>query len=163
MDIQARIDAIDAKIAEIRNNMDAHDWINSGLGHTVYVPVIESTEGVYSDPEFGEIPLRYYHQTCSKNYRSLPANVIHSIDGFAAREVIRRCNFQISHIHDCFVFSPDHLQDVAGIYREVMAEIAKGNLFRDILRQITGDHSLEITKFSHDLDKDILNSEYMLS
>ena len=44
-----------------------------------------------------------------------------------------------------------------------MAEIAKGNIFRDILRQITGDSTMQITKASNDLDQDILNSNYMLS
>ncbi len=90
-------------------------------------------------------------------------NVIHSIDGWIAREMIRRCDFQLSHIHDCFVFSPDHLQEVVATYKEIMAELAAGNIFRDILRQITGNTSLEVTKYSNDLDKDILNSSYMLS
>ena len=77
--------------------------------------------------------------------------------------MIRRCDFQLSHIHDCFVFSPDHLQEVSQMYRVIMAEIAKGDILQDILRQITGDSSLKITKASDDLDQDILNSSYMIS
>jgi hypothetical protein len=77
--------------------------------------------------------------------------------------MIRRCDFQLSHIHDCFVFSPDYLQDVAGTYREIMAEIAKGNVFQDIIRQITGDTKIVVAKYSDDLDQAILNSSYMLS
>jgi len=141
---------------------DAHTWIMPD-GHTAYVPVIEAVNATYTDDELGEIPLRYYHQTSSENYRSLCPNVIHSIDGYIAREMIRRCDFQLSHIHDCFVFSPDHLQDVSRTYREIMAEIAGGDLFRDILRQITGNDQLTITKASLDLDKAILKSSYMLS
>lgn len=140
---------------------DHHSWVMPD-GHTVYVPVVESINATYIDDDLGEIPLRYYHQTRSENFRSLPANVIHSIDGYIAREMIRRCDFQLSHIHDCFVFSPDHLQKVALTYKQIMAEIAKSNMFRDILRQIIGDNTLEITKYSNDLDKDILNSSYML-
>ena len=90
-------------------------------------------------------------------------NVIHSIDGYIAGEMVRRCKFQLSHVHDCFVFSPDHLQEVAAMYRQIMAEIAKGDLFLSILKQITSDQTLTLTKYSNDLDKDILNSSYMLS
>tara|TARA_R110000765_G_scaffold105126_8_gene195152 strand:- start:9 stop:1757 length:1749 start_codon:yes stop_codon:yes gene_type:complete len=141
---------------------DHHTWTMPD-GHTVYIPVMEGINATYTDDELGEIPLRYYAQTTSDNYRSLCPNLIHSIDGYVAREMIRRCDFQLSHIHDCFVFSPDYLQDVAGTYREIMAEIAKGNVFQDIIRQITGDTKIVVAKYSDDLDQAILNSSYMLS
>jgi hypothetical protein len=141
---------------------DYHTWVMPD-GHTVYVPVVEGVNVTYSDDELGDIPLRYYHQTTSENFRSLCPNVIHSIDGYVAREMIRRCDFQLSHIHDCFVFSPDYLQDVADIYREIMAEVAKGDLFQSILRQLTNNDSMVVTKYSDDLDKNILESNYMLS
>ena len=145
-------------------NYDAeyHSWIMPD-GHTVYIPIIEGINGVYSDNELGDIPLRWYHQTKSDNFRSLCPNVIHSIDGYVAREMVRRCDFQLSHIHDCFVFNPNHLQEVSKTYREIMAGIAKSDLFCNILRQITGNSSLQIAKSSTDLDLDILNSNYMLS
>ena len=141
---------------------DNHSWTMPD-GHTVYIPVIEGVNGVYSDDEFGDIPLRWYHQTKSDNFRSLCPNVIHSIDGYVAREMIRRCDFQLSHIHDCFVFNPNYLQKVCKTYREIMAEIAKSDLFEDILRQITGNPNLKVAKASTNLDMDILNSSYMLS
>ena len=118
---------------------------------------------MYTDVELGDIPLRWYHQTTSDNFRSLCPNVIHSIDGYIAREMIRRCDFQLSHIHDCFVFNPNYLQKVIATYKEIMAEIAKSNLFNDILRQITGNPNISATKASTDLDLDILDSSYMLS
>ena len=144
------------------SNEDHHTWVMPD-GHTVYVPVIEGINGTYADAELGEIPLRWYHQTKSENFRSLCPNVIHSIDGYIAREMVRRCNFQLSHVHDCFVFNPNLLQVVGKTYREIMADIAKGDIFRDILRQITGDNTMQITKASSDLDQDILKSSYMLS
>ena len=52
---------------------DAHSWTMPD-GHEVYVPVVEAINGIYQDDEFGEIPLRYYHQTNSNNYRSLCPN-----------------------------------------------------------------------------------------
>tara|TARA_R100001530_G_scaffold35928_1_gene28030 strand:+ start:43 stop:717 length:675 start_codon:yes stop_codon:yes gene_type:complete len=143
-------------------NADHHTWVMPD-NHTVYIPVVEGTNGVYPDPELGDIPLRWFHQTKSDNYRSLCPNVIHSIDGYVAREMIRRCDFQLSHVHDCFVFNPNHLSKVASTYREIMAEIAKSDILQDILRQITGNNTLVLTKFSDDLDCDIKNSSYMLS
>ena len=77
--------------------------------------------------------------------------------------MVRRCDFQLSHVHDCFVFNPNHLQEVSKTYREIMADIAKSDLFSNILRQITGNSSLQISKTSNDLHLDILNSNYMLS
>ena len=139
-----------------------HSWIMPD-GHTVYIPVIEGVNGVYTDPEFGEIPLRWYHQTTSNNYRSLCPNVIHSIDGYVAREMIRRCKFQLSHIHDCFVFNPNHLQQVTTTYRQIMAEIASSDLLADIIRQITDNSKFTLTKASTDLNQAILQSSYMLS
>jgi hypothetical protein len=139
-----------------------HTWIMPD-GHTVYVPVVEGTNLTYSDSEFGEVPFRYNHQTSSDDFRSLCPNVVHSIDGYIAREMIRNCHFQLSHIHDCFVFSPNHLQEVTATYREIMANIAKSNIFEDILQQITGNSALKVNKLSDDLYKDILKSSYMLS
>ena len=143
-------------------NANYHSWVMPD-GHHVYVPIVEPTTGTYSDSEFNEISLRWYHQTKSDNFRSLCPNVIHSVDGYVAREMIRRCDFQLSHIHDCFVFNPNYLQQVTKMFRNIMAEIAKSNLLENILRQITGSSSLTINKSSTDLDRDIVNSSYMLS
>ena len=140
---------------------DSHSWVMPD-GHHVYVPVVEAINGVYSDEQFGDIPLRWLHQTTSDNYRSLCPNIIHSVDGYVAREMIRRCNFQLSHVHDCFVFNPNHLQKVTKTYREIMAEIATSDLLQDILRQITGDTTYSFSK-EEDLSQYILNSSYMLS
>ena len=141
---------------------DHHSWIMPD-NHTVYVPVLQEMSTNYPDPEFGDIPLRWKQAGPSDDYRSLCPNVIHSIDGYIAREMIRRCDFQLSHIHDCFVFNPNYLQKVSKTYREIMADIAKSDLFGDILRQITGNGSLKINKPNTNLSADILNSEYMLS
>ena len=77
--------------------------------------------------------------------------------------MIRRCNFQLRHVHDCFVFHPNYLQRVCKTYREIMADIAKSNLFEDILQQLMNDTSIKVSKDTNDLDTYILNSEYMLS
>ena len=138
----------------------SHEWVMPD-GHHVYVPVVEPINGTYSDEQFGDIPLRWLHQTKSDNYRSLCPNVIHSVDGYVAREMIRRCNFQLSHVHDCFVFNPNYLQHVTKTYREIMAEIASSNLLGNIIEQLTGCQ--QWSKTNDSLGQDILNSSYMLS
>tara|TARA_R100001530_G_scaffold33034_1_gene25964 strand:+ start:936 stop:2684 length:1749 start_codon:yes stop_codon:yes gene_type:complete len=141
---------------------DYHSWIMPD-GHTAYTAIVEGTSGIYADNELGNIPLRWYHKTKSDNYRSLCPNVIHSIDGYVAREMVRRCDFQLSHVHDCFVFNPNHLQKVSKTYREIMADIANSNLFSSILGQITGGKSAFNFGGTNQLAQDILNSQYMLS
>ena len=143
-------------------NADYHSWIMPD-GHTVHVPIVESTSNVYTDPQYGDIPLTWMQQTKSDNYRSLCPNVIHSIDGYIAREMVRKCKFQMYHVHDCFMFNPNYLQEVSKTYREIMANIATSDLFGNILRQITGNSSLKVTRTNNNLAADILKSEYMLS
>ena len=144
------------------NRADLHSWIMPD-GHRVHIPVLIDVDGTYPDPEYGNIPLRWKEKGASDNYRSLCPNVIHSIDGYIAREMVRRCKFQLYHVHDCFMFNPNYLQEVSKTYREIMAEIATKDLFGNILRQITGDSSLRVSKNSNNLAVDILKSEYMLS
>ena len=141
---------------------DSHSWIMPD-GHKVYVPIITTTNVIDSDPELGNIPLKFHKQNQSEDFKSLCPNVIHSVDGYVAREMIRRCDFQLSHIHDCFVFHPNYLQIVCKTYREIMADIAKSDLFESILQQLINDTSIQVVKDTDDLDTYILNSSYMLS
>ncbi len=52
---------------------DHHSWTMAD-GHHVYVPVVEPVNAEYRDLELGEIPLRYYQQMASDNFRSLCPN-----------------------------------------------------------------------------------------
>ena len=138
-----------------------HSWTMPD-GHKVIVPVVEPRDYVITDPELGKIPFRTYLKLPSKNFRSLVPNIIHSIDGYIAREMIRRCNFPMLPIHDCFLANPNHLQEIANTYRNVIAEIADMNLLQDILREITGNRNFIYRKRGN-ISKDILNSKYALS
>ena len=108
---------------------------------------------------------RFESNEPSSNYRSLAPNIIHSIDGYIVREVVRRAKelgFQVAHIHDAFCFHPNHISTVTRLYREVLAGIADSNLLSDILSEIKGEPVL-VNKFSTDLSADILKSKYALS
>lgn len=68
----------------------SYDWVMPDNFH-VHCPV---TETVYKEVEcLGEVVVvgKKVNQPHSRN-RSLSANVVHSIDGFLTRELIRRCN-----------------------------------------------------------------------
>jgi DNA-directed RNA polymerase len=145
---------------------DVHQWTLPD-GHIARVPVTEmaNTRIEIDELDHRTFTYRYNKQQPSENYRSLVANIIHSVDGYVAREMVRRNHYEgteLVHIHDCFVFTPDAMQDVARHYREIMAEIADSDLLADILSEITGE-TVTISKISDDLSNDILNSEYMLS
>ncbi len=142
---------------------DIHQW-ELPDGHIARVPVTEMTDVRVEIDELDHrtFTYRYNRQQPSENFRSLVANIVHSVDGFVAREMIRRCDTEIVHIHDCFVFSPDQLQLVCRTYRKILAEIADMDLLSDILSEISGEY-VPVEKLSNDLSTDILASEYMLS
>ena len=167
MEVQQRIDEIDARLATIHNSIDCHDWKAYGKGHVAKVNVTEMTDVRVEVDELDHrtFTYRYNKQQPSENYRSLVANIVHSVDGYVAREMVRRCHamgIELVHIHDCFVFSPDYLQFVTETYREVLAHIADSDLLSDILSEISGEY-VPVEKLSDDLYLDILGSEYMLS
>ena len=151
--------------------MDQNDkpkiYISKRCGHCIELLKIlrdnNDIKGNYIDPEFGKIRLEWESIGSNDDYRSLCPNVIHSIDGYIAREMIRRCNFQLVHVHDCFLFHPNHFLAVKDNYRKIMAEIAKSDLFGNILRQLTGKNSLRVNRKNNMLYTFIENSEYMLS
>ena len=66
-------------------------------------------------------------------------------------------------IHDNFIASPNHMNKVRQNYVEILAEIADSNILQDILREVTQNFSLVYKKYSNDLGKSILESEYALS
>jgi hypothetical protein len=142
---------------------DHHQW---GLpdGHIARVPVTHMVDARIEVDELDHrtFTYRYQKQEASKNFRSLVPNVVHSVDAYIAREMVRRTPFDLVHIHDCFVFEPDHLQEVCQTYREIAAEIAQSDLLSDILSQLAGRYT-PVKKISDDLHLDILNSSYMLS
>jgi len=98
--------------------------------------------------------------------RSLCANVVHSIDAYIARELVRRCdkdNVKVATIHDSFWGYPGDMNTIRRHFIAIMVEIARSNILQDILREITGDKSIRIGKDYPPLPNEILNCEYALS
>ena len=65
-------------------------------------------------------------------------SIIHSIDAYVAREVIRRSDFDVITIHDAFRCHPNNADTMKHTYNDIMVEINESRLFEDILQQITG-------------------------
>jgi DNA-directed RNA polymerase len=94
--------------------------------------------------------------------RSLAANVIHSVDSYLCREMIRRCNFDLYTVHDAYFASPNNMQVVRETYVEIMTEISASDLFSSIFSEVRGI-STKFKKFTHDMSAKVANAEYMLS
>jgi len=95
---------------------------------------------------------------------SLAANIVHSIDGYIVREMIRRTNkkkIELLTIHDCFYSHPNNMQSIREFYVEILAEISKAKILDSILSEIAGS-KVRINQDA-DISVDILSSEYALS
>ena len=140
-----------------------HSWTLPD-GHRSVVPVIETVDKRVEIDELNHRRFAYIYKANkpSRKSTSLVPNIIHSVDGYVAREMVRRCPFDIAHIFDCFYFHPDNMQDASRIYREILADIAQSDLLADILSEISGKN-ISIAKESDDLHLDILASKYAIS
>jgi hypothetical protein len=111
-------------------------------------------------------PLDIYYKEFyapSDKSRGLSANIIHSIDGYLARQVVKKMDEKgllITTIHDAFGTLPENLVELRKVYMEALLEIYDSNLLNDILVQATGAGRL-ISK--GDLTKEMmLKSRYYL-
>jgi len=140
-----------------------HQWTLPD-GHVAKVNVVDQVDARIEVDELNHMQFtyRFYPNQPSDRKTSLAPNIIHSIDGYVAREIIRRADFEVAHIHDAFTCHPNHMPKVMDFYRDILAEIAESNLLSDIISEITGT-DVQLKKFSYDLAEDIRKSEYMLS
>ena len=59
--------------------------------------------------------------------------------------------------------SPNYMNNVRRNYIEILAEIAESDLLQNILREVTGDHGIVLTKRNGNIAPLIRESEYALS
>lgn len=141
-----------------------HQWTLPD-GHVAHVKVIEQVDARIEVDELqcaNTFAYRFYPNQPSKRGTSLVANIIHSIDAYIVREVVRRCDFQVAHIHDAFTAHPNNMPKVMNMYRTILTEISKTDLLQDILSEITGT-KVTLQKFDFDLSSHIPHSQYALS
>lgn len=128
----------------------AHSWTMPD-GHVVVakvmIPVDKKIE--VDELQHATFTHRANINAPDKKGLSLAANIIHSIDGWIVREMIRRCDkdgFEMATIHDSFWCHPNHMNLVRLHYVEILAEIADSTLMQNILREITGTNERYIKK-----------------
>jgi len=140
-----------------------HSWTLPD-GHVSHVKVINKVVTTIQVDELEcQNTFKYscnFNQPSTKS-TSLAPNIIHSIDAYIVREVVRRCDFQVAHIHDAFTCHPNNMPTLMDQYRIILSEIANSNLLADILSDITGS-SVQLEKYNYDLSSEILKSQYAL-
>ena len=94
--------------------------------------------------------------------RGMSPNVIHSVDGYVAREMIRRMNGKfITTIHDAFACHPSDCDLMRKNYQDIMVELLHSDLLNDILSQISGT-KMEMNKDNGLTEEHIRTSQYYL-
>lgn len=89
--------------------------------------------------------------------RGMSPNVIHSVDGYVAREMVRRMTQPcvefnryypafITTIHDAFGTHQNNAEEMTWHYTNIMCELNDSDLLRNIMSQISGKHMLSIKK-----------------
>jgi len=149
-----------------RPDVEYHTWTLPD-GHVARVPVTQTIEKTLEIDELNHMRFTYRANIlCSKPQgRALAANIIHSIDGWIVRMMVRAAEkqgFWMAPIHDCFYASPNNMDKVRANYLTIMAWIAKSNLIETILSEIAGTF-VPYTKHSTNLSSYIANAEYALS
>lgn len=89
--------------------------------------------------------------------RGMSPNVIHSVDGYVAREMVKRMTQPCSEfnryypafittIHDAFGTHPNNAEEMTWHYTNIMCELNDSDLLRNIMSQISGSNMLSIKK-----------------
>jgi len=143
-----------------------HKWTLPD-GHVACVKVTEMVNARIQVDELANTTFTYRFEANMPSIKSssLVPNVIHSIDAYIAREMVRMAyvqGFQLAHIHDAFAAHPNNMNLVRMNYRHIMGMIADSDLLANILTELAG-RPQSVNKLSNDLSKDIMDSEYMLS
>ena len=143
-----------------------HSW-RMPDGHVVKVPVTETAEKSLEIDEFDHMRFAYRATLLhpKPQSRALAANIVHSIDGWVVRMMVRAAEqqgFWLAPIHDCFYTSPNYMNQVRQNYLTIMQWIAKSNLVSRILTDLSGTRQPYI-KYSTSLHHHIAKAEYALS
>ncbi len=98
-----------------------------------------------------------------ENSRGMSPNIIHSIDGYIVREMIRRMNGKfITTIHDAFACHPSDCDFMIQNYKDILCELLTSNILNDIVREISG-MNITINKTGDLTCEDIQDSLYLLA
>ena len=143
------------------NPSNTHHCFTLPDGHKVVLPTLVD-KSMRVEILGSSFTYKYQEIGTDANATSLLANAIHACDSYIAREMVRRCPFELVHIHDSFWTACNNFNTVRQTYIDILVEIAKSNLLEDICSEITGSPvKLEYT--DPKLYEEIELCEYALS
>ena len=91
-------------------------------------------------------------------------NVIHSIDGYIARRLIREFDEFITTIHDAYGCHFNYVDDLIALYKNIMIDILESDLLNDIMKSIADGRKFVTVPKNKTLTREhILNSDYALA
>ncbi len=99
-----------------------------------------------------------------KGNRGMAPNVIHSVDGYIARQLVKRMHARglfITTIHDAFACMPEDCDIMREIYADLLVELLDSDLLNDILTQIAST-DIRIVKTGNLTEEHIRTSLYYL-
>ncbi len=79
----------------------------------------------------------------NNNWRGLVPNIIHAIDSYIAREMVRRAKFPIFIVHDCFNCHPNNAEEMKRNMYEILRELSNMDLYNFITKQIAENAGIE--------------------
>ena len=130
--------------------------------YDVKVPTVIECEAISRSGKVLTLSVTKEIYTPSKVNRGMSPNVIHGVDGWVAREMIRRMNGKfITTIHDAFACHPSDCDLMRKNYADIMVELLHSNVLNDILSQIAGTEVF-VNKDNGLTEEMIRTSTYML-
>jgi DNA-directed RNA polymerase len=136
-------------------------------GHHVVMPVLHTVDKKVEIDELDHATFTYRTTVVApaETGLALAANVIHSIDGYICREMVRKAHQQGFHlltIHDSFWAHPNYMNQVRKNYVDILARISRSNVLDSVLSELSGQ-TIKVEKASVNLHKHITNANYALS
>jgi hypothetical protein len=154
------VDVMDILNSRFNKSRSVHSWVMPD-GFTVHMATYRQHTSAY--PFMGR-KVSFMENIVSANpdqWRSLVPNIIHSVDSWVCREVIRRFDKPLGTIHDCFTVHPNHAVELKGVYNEVLNELYHSNMLEYLVAQLE-QRPIEY-KVEEGRRSDILNAKYSLS
>lgn len=170
--LEAFYDAIEGEFTGPNMLMDYindHIWTDRDTfswtfpdGHKVIIRIQDKESVEVTLEEDITFVYEYPVHKANGNHRHLVPNFIHSVDAYVARELVRRCDFEVATIHDSFWCLPQYMGIMAKTFKEIMIELAESNFLNEALSEIAG-RPIKFKKLSDNLPELMQTAKYMLS
>ncbi len=143
-------------------------WEIDGVhAHIAILDKFEGNANMTIDGKDVSIPFQTVLNQPKAKGLSIAANVTHFVDSLIKDRVVaafEKKNKPISTIHDDFGVHPNDVEFLMERYREALHYVYKNNILQNILRQLSGNSTLEVPQESSaNYGLPILTSKYALS